>query len=102
MENGENAGPAEDESTILTEGRSRPFCVVCQVEIVDSLKAIKQHLKSKPHKAALKEGGGCRGAVGRGRRGRRGTQEEDGGVSGGRCAAWPPILFDLGIWFQIG
>ena len=82
MENGENAGPAEDESTILTEGRSRPFCVVCQVEIVDSLKAIKQHLKSKPHKAALKEGGGCRGAVGRGRRGRRGTQEEDGGESG--------------------
>ena len=62
MENGENAGPAEDESTILTEGRSRPFCVVCQVEIVDSLKAIKQHLKSKPHKAALIEGGGCGGA----------------------------------------
>ena len=39
---------------ILTEGRPRPYCSVCEVDIVDSPKAIKQHLKSKTHKAALK------------------------------------------------
>ena len=34
----------------MTEGRSQPFCSLCQLKIGDTPKAIKAHLKSKPHK----------------------------------------------------
>ena len=40
---------------ILTKGRSRPYCTVCKVDIVDSPKAVKQHLKSKPHKERVEK-----------------------------------------------
>ena len=37
---------------ILTYGRSQPYCTICNINIVVSPKAVKQHLKSKPHKLA--------------------------------------------------
>jgi len=40
---------------IVTEGRSQPFCSLCKTDIVHTPKAIKSHLKSKPHKIALKK-----------------------------------------------
>ena len=40
---------------ILTEGLSRPYCTVCKVDIIDSPKAVKQHLKSKPHKETVEK-----------------------------------------------
>jgi hypothetical protein len=64
---------------IWTEGRSRPWCAVCQVDIVDSPKAIKQHLKSKPHKAAVKKGAGGEENAGGRKQGRRAAQDAEGG-----------------------
>ena len=40
---------------IVNEGRSQPFCSLCKTDIIDTPKAIKSHLKSKPHKIALKK-----------------------------------------------
>eukprot|EP01063_Lacrimia_lanifica_P015653 TRINITY_DN22342_c0_g1_i1.p1 TRINITY_DN22342_c0_g1~~TRINITY_DN22342_c0_g1_i1.p1 ORF type:complete len:386 (+),score=173.67 TRINITY_DN22342_c0_g1_i1:55-1212(+) len=45
-----------DDGTILTAGRDRPYCTVCACDLpADGPKAIKQHLKSKPHKQAQKK-----------------------------------------------
>jgi hypothetical protein len=62
---------------ILTDGRERPFCTVCDCDIAPSPKAVKQHLKSKPHKAALKGGSKKSG------RAREADGEESEGVEEG-------------------
>jgi len=53
---GDSVDGIAETACIQTDARPRPYCTICQVEIVDSPKAIKQHLKSKPHKEALKGG----------------------------------------------
>ena len=35
--------------------QSRPYCTLCNEHIVDSSKAVKQHLKSKPHKEMVQK-----------------------------------------------
>jgi hypothetical protein len=82
---GNEEGEDGETACILTAGRPRPFCAVCQVDIVDSPKAIKQHLKSKPHKAAVKGGqGGAENSAGVGRRkkGSKAVQDAEDGDGG--------------------
>ena len=50
----EEENAARNRACIVTEGRSQPLCLLCSVDIVDTPKAIKAHLKSKPHKAAMR------------------------------------------------
>ena len=46
----EEENAARNRACIVTEGRAQPFCSLCKLDIVDTPKAIKAHLKSKPHK----------------------------------------------------
>jgi len=48
------AAAASSRAWILTEGRPQPFCSLCKIDIADTPKAMKAHLKSKPHKTALR------------------------------------------------
>ena len=41
---------------VKNDDGSKPFCSICRVFLpIDSEKAIKQHLKSKPHKDAMRQ-----------------------------------------------
>jgi len=51
---GAEEGGGENRAWIETEGRAQPFCVLCKLDIGDTPKAIKAHLKSKPHKTLLR------------------------------------------------
>ena len=93
-------GDEGDTMCIVTAGQARPFCSVCKVAIVDSPKAIKQHLKSKPHKDALKnssaghEDSSGEAVSGR-KKGRKGVRdayrssEEEGNEEGASCEDEP-------------
>ncbi len=48
------ANAARSRAWILTEDRPQPFCSLCKIDIANNPKAIKAHLKSKPHKTALR------------------------------------------------
>ena len=48
------ANAARSRAWILTEGRPQPFCSLCKIDIANNPKAIKAHLKSKPHKTAMR------------------------------------------------
>ena len=45
----------DSETDYIETGESRPYCTLCKVHMVDSQKAMKQHLKSKPRKEMVQK-----------------------------------------------
>ena len=45
----------DSETDYIETRQSRPYCTLCNEHIVDSQKAMKQHLKSKPHKELVQK-----------------------------------------------